>query len=119
MPDARSYSGSCHCGAVAFTVEIDPTTALKCNCTICSKLGAVWAFAPKARFHLTSGEAKQGDYQFGKKALHHRFCTACGIESYAEGTAPDGTATVGINLRCIEGIDVDKLSPRPWDGRSM
>ena len=31
----------------------------------------------------------------------------------------DGTATVGINLRCIEGIDVDKLRPRPWDGRSM
>ena len=31
----------------------------------------------------------------------------------------DGTATVGINLRCVEGIDVDTLSPRPWDGRSL
>ena len=50
--------------------------------------------------------------------LHHHFCSECGIESYAEGTAPDGSATVGINLRCVEGIDVDKLSPRPWDGRS-
>ena len=30
----------------------------------------------------------------------------------------DGAPTVGINLRCVEGIDVDKLSPRPWDGRS-
>ena len=47
------------------------------------------------------------------------FCTTCGIESYAEGTGPDGSPTVGINLRCVEGVDVDRLSPRAWDGRSM
>jgi hypothetical protein len=26
---AQSYSGSCHCGAVAFTVEVDPSTAMQ------------------------------------------------------------------------------------------
>ena len=78
----------------------------------------MWAFAPKNKFTLKSDSTRQGDYQFGKKSLHHRFCISCGVESYAEGTAPDGTATVGINLRCVEGIDVDKLAPRPWDGRS-
>ena len=83
---AQTYSGSCHCGAVAFTVEVDPSTALKCNCSICTKLGAVWAFAPKAKFALTSGEFEQGDYQFNKMKLHHHFCSECGIESYAEGT---------------------------------
>lgn len=119
MSDPKAYAGRCHCGAVSFTVDLDPAAALKCNCSICTKLGAVWAFAPKAKFALTSGEARQGDYQFGKKRLHHRFCTTCGVESYAEGVAPDGTATVGINLRCVEGIDVDTLSPRPWDGRSL
>ena len=50
--------------------------------------------------------------------LHHRFCTACGVESYADGTAPDGSATVGINLRCFEAIDVDKLTPAPM-GRAQ
>ena len=115
----ESYAGSCHCGAVAFTVELDPATALKCNCSICTKIGAVWAFASKDKFTLKSGTTKQGDYQFGKKALHHRFCTACGVESYAEGTMPDGTPTVGVNLRCVEGVDVEALDPRPWDGRSM
>ena len=33
-------------------------------------------------------------------------------------TGPDGSPMVGINLRCVEGVDVDKLSPKPWDGRS-
>lgn len=48
-----------------------------------------------------------------------RFCTACGVECYAEGTMPDGTLTVGVNLRCVEGVDVEALEPRPWDGRSL
>jgi hypothetical protein len=114
----KSYSGSCHCQAVTFDVELDLDQALQCNCSICSKLGAIWAFAPKSRFTLTAGASEQGDYLFNKSQLHHRFCTRCGIESYAEGSAPDGTPTVGINLRCLEGVDVDKLSPRPYDGRS-
>jgi hypothetical protein len=115
---AQTYPGSCHCGAVAFDVEADPSQALKCNCSICTKLGAVWIFVPKSKFSLKSGAAQQGDYQFARKVLHHRFCMQCGIESYAEGTAPDGTPTVGVNLRCLEGVDIDKLSPRQYDGRS-
>jgi hypothetical protein len=114
----ETYQGACHCGAVAYSVDLDLAGALKCNCSICSKLGAVWAFAPRSTFTLRSGDTKQGDYQFNKKQLHHRFCTVCGIESYAEGKMPDGTPSVGINLRCVDGVDVDKLSPKPWDGRS-
>lgn len=119
MAEAKSYSGSCHCGAVAFDVDLDLSGALKCNCSICSKLGAVWAFAPKSQFKLKSGEASLGDYQFGKKRLHHRRCTVCGIETHAEGAMPDGTPTVGINLRCVEDVDVEALSPKLWDGRSL
>lgn len=119
MAEAKTYSGSCHCGAVAFDVEMDVSGALKCNCSICHRLGAVWAFAPRTSFKLKAGDAKLGDYQFGKKSLHHRFCTSCGNEAFAEGKMPDGTPTVGINLRCIEAIDIDKLSPKMWDGRSL
>jgi hypothetical protein len=115
---AETFQGACHCGAVAYSVELDLAGALKCNCSICTKLGAVWAFAPRSQFTLKKSGDTAGDYQFGKKQLHHRFCKACGVESYAEGKMPDGTPSVGINLRCVEGVDVDKLSPKLWDGRS-
>jgi len=114
----QSLTGGCHCGAIAYAVELDPAGAIKCNCSICSKLGAVWAFAPKSKFRLTKGEGRLGDYQFNKHVLHHRFCPSCGIESYAEGKGPDGSEMVGINLRCVEGVDVAKLSPKQVDGRS-
>jgi len=114
----QSLNGSCHCGAIAYAVEADPTQAMTCNCSICSRLGAVWVFAPKSKFKLAKGEGRQGDYQFNKHVLHHRFCPSCGIESYAEGKGPDGSEMVGINLRCVEGVDVAKLSPKQVDGRS-
>src|SRR5690242_8295182 len=115
----QTYTGSCHCQAVSFTVDLDLDQALQCNCSICTKLGAVWAFAPKAKMTLKSGADALGDYQFGKKHLHHRICQHCGIETFAEGTAPDGTATVGVNLRCLDGVEVEKLTPRQYDGRSV
>ena len=115
----QTYTGNCHCHAVSFTVDLDLEQALQCNCSICSKLGAVWAFAPKAKMTLTSGTDALGDYQFGKKHLHHRACRHCGIETFAEGIAPDGTATVGVNLRCLEGVEVERLKPRQHDGRSL
>lgn len=117
--ETKSYSGSCHCGAVSYDIALDLAGAIKCNCSICSRLGAVWAFAPRSALTLKSGNRELTDYQFGKKRLRHRRCTTCGIETFAEGTMPDGTATVGINLRCIDGMDVDKLPARPFDGRSL
>ncbi len=35
MAETKSYSGSCHCGAVAYDVELDVSGAIKCNCSIC------------------------------------------------------------------------------------
>jgi len=104
---------------VTFDVALDLDQALQCNCSICSKLGAVWAFAPRSELNLKSGATELGDYQFGKKHLHHLHCARCGIEPFAEGTMPDGTPTVGINLRCVEGVEIDKLKPRQHDGRSL
>jgi len=40
------------------------------------------------------GAGKQGNYQFHKHVLHHRFCLSCGIESYADGKGPDGSDMV-------------------------
>ena len=53
----QTLNGSCHCGAIAYPVEVDPATAITCNCSICTRLGAVWAFTPATKFKLTKEEA--------------------------------------------------------------
>ena len=95
-----------------------PSTALKCNCSICTKLGAVWAFAPKAKFALKSGELDQGDYQFNKMKLHHRFCTSAASKAMPRAPRPTARRRSASIFVASKGLDVDKLSPRPWDGRS-
>ncbi len=45
-----SYTGTCHCGAVSFTVNADaPTSAVSCNCSHCRRKGFLLTFVPAAR----------------------------------------------------------------------
>ena len=37
-------AGSCHCGAVKIAVAEAPATVTSCNCSICRRLGTLWAY---------------------------------------------------------------------------
>jgi hypothetical protein len=32
---------------------------------------------------------------------------------------PDGSAMVCVNVRCLDGVDLDALRPTPFDGASQ
>jgi hypothetical protein len=81
--------------------------------------GLLLTFVPTDQFRLISEDGQMADYLFGKKTIHHLFCPTCGVESFALGTAPDGSETVAVNVRCLEDVDIGALSPAPFDGRSL
>jgi len=114
----QHYTGSCQCGAVAFEVDVDISAPIACNCSRCRRLGTILAFAPASDFTLLRGEGATTEYLFNKHAIHHLFCTTCGIESYAFAKAPDGTDTVAINVNCLDGIDPRALDFKVYDGAS-
>jgi hypothetical protein len=119
MSDAKTYQGSCHCGKVRFEIEADLGTLTACNCSICSRTGARLAFIPAAQFKLLSGDDAQTDYQFGKKHIHHLFCSTCGVRSFARGKTKDGGEIRAINVRCLEGVEAEALPVRHFDGKSL
>ena len=120
MPEPKTYTGGCHCGAVRYEVQADLGQVIACNCSICSKRGLVLTFVTPDRFKLLSGADTLKDYQFNKKVIHHVFCPSCGIESFAHGTAPGGdNKKYAVNVRCLDGVDVAALKPAPFDGRSL
>jgi len=51
--------------------------------------------------------------------IQHRFCPHCGIHPYGEGTSPSGDAMAAVNLRSIEGIDLQAIPVNHFDGRSV
>ncbi len=119
MPETAKHSGGCHCGHVRFEVEISLEPIVSCNCSICQKRGALLTFVPAPQFKLLSGQDDLTDYQFNKKIIHHLFCSHCGVASFAQGTGPDGSEMIAINVRCLDDVDPAALSPMSFDGRSL
>lgn len=115
----QTHTGSCHCGQVRFEVTGDVSQVISCNCSICSRMGWLLAFVPEDQFKLLSGEQVLKDYQFGKKHIHHVFCSECGVRSFGHGAAPDGKEMFAVNVRCLEGLDLDALSVQKFDGKSL
>ncbi|HEY1228250.1 MAG TPA: GFA family protein [Ramlibacter sp.] len=113
-----TYRGSCHCGQVAYEVEGELTSALACNCSICQRKGSLLWFVPSAQFTLKTPDANAGTYLFNKHLIKHRFCRTCGIHPYAEGRDPKGNEMRAINIRCLEGIDLESVPLTHYDGRS-
>ncbi len=119
MAERITHHGGCHCGSVRWEVDAAVSEVISCNCSICTMRGSLLAFAPVSDFRLLSGEESLKDYQFGKKRIHHLFCSTCGTESFGRGTGPNGAEMVAFNVRCVEGIDLDALPVRHFDGRSL
>lgn len=114
-----TYKGSCHCGKVAFEVEGEPDSGLACNCSMCSRKGSLLWFVPKQKFRLLTPDDAASTYLFNKHAIQHRFCPECGIHPYAEASAANGMPMAAVNLRCLEGLDLEKVPVKHFDGRLL
>ncbi|HEY0193218.1 MAG TPA: GFA family protein [Kofleriaceae bacterium] len=112
-----SYKGSCHCGAVRYTAEVDLNKpAVACNCSMCGRAGTLLTFVPTDKFTLDQGQDSLTDYLFNKEKIHHLFCKTCGIKSFARGVGQGGAEMIAVNVRCLAGVDPAKVELRHVDG---
>ena len=110
-------TGGCQCGAVRYSVEMEITEGLTCNCSRCQRLGSVLTFVPSSAFTLDKGEDALTEYLFNTHTIRHQFCATCGIEPFAYGEK-DGAQMVAINLNTVDGIDPRAVPTQHVDGRS-
>ena len=113
----QHYSGSCQCGATEYQVEVDLDETVTCNCSRCQRMGFVLTFAPRDAFTLIK-DGPVTEYLFNRKQIQHRFCSVCGVESYAYGEHPQSGPLVAINVNCLAGVDPRALPSRHVDGAS-
>jgi hypothetical protein len=102
-----------------FEAEGEIKAATACNCSICSRKGSLLWFVLREKLTVLTPEEAIGTYTFNKHVIKHRFCQTCGIHPYGEGTDPKGNKIAAINLRCIEGIDLESVPLQNFDGRSL
>jgi len=112
------YKGSCHCGAVTFSVELPSTVEVEqCNCSVCSKSGFLHLIVPKSQFHLLTGEESLTTYTFNTGVAKHYFCKHCGIKPfYIPRSNPDG---VDVNLNALDSrppnISIVQFDGKSWE----
>ncbi len=99
------HSGSCHCGRVRYTADLDLSRgSVRCNCSVCAK-GRMWfAMATEGTFKAEGAEALT-TYTFGDR-VRHTFCATCGVKPFAEVTGM-GTA---INLATLDDLSPEDLA---------
>ncbi len=115
----ENLKGGCHCGAVRYEAKADISQAMECNCSHCADKGFILTFTPKENFRLLSGENRLTEYRFNKHVIAHRFCSVCGMQPFAFAAGKDGVEMAAINLRSVDDLDVDTLSPKQVDGKKF
>ena len=112
----QTYEGGCHCGRVRFCVSADLDRVTHCNCSICTKKGFLHLIVARDQFELINGNDDLTTYRFNTGTARHTFCKVCGVHPfYVPRSDPD---KIDVNVRCLDGIDLAALSPRPFDGRN-
>jgi hypothetical protein len=112
-------TGSCHCGAVRFQLQLEPGfQAGRCNCSICMKVAQTGVIVKPSAFKLLSGEESITKYAWGAKISARHFCKHCGVHCFGAGHLKElGGDFVSANLNCLEDFDVNALPLIHWDGR--
>ena len=123
--------GSCHCGELRWSFIGRPESATACNCTICRRYGALWAYdVEEGRIHVAG---TGGEYIRGEGAIGFHFCETCGCVGWWRGrkTLGDGRRRIAVNLRLAEnpaqvaGVPLvrfdglDRYEDLPRDGRCV
>lgn len=107
--------GTCHCGQCSWVLSAEPEAALRCNCTVCRRYGALWVYGYEGRDVSTEGVTVV--YQPGE-SLGFYFCANCHGLMFWRALAPNGQGLfrVGLNLRMSKPERVGPLCLDYFDG---
>lgn len=126
-------TGSCHCGATKFEIDFTPETATQCNCSFCTKRGALWAYGDPDQFRLLTPIEDARAYARSADNKHY-FCPTCGCTTFsdnpdysafasgdwaaAEASFDPAKRRISVNLWVLDDFDITALPVTHVDGKS-
>lgn len=103
---------TCHCGAVKLEIAIAPETVTDCNCSICRRYGALWAYYSPSHVRI-AGDTET--YMWDDRSIAFHRCRVCGCVTH---WAPVDKAVdrMGVNARMMDLAILAKARVRRLDG---
>jgi hypothetical protein len=112
----------CLCGRVRIEVAKRPDFINECNCTLCSKSGARWAYLHPSEVGIegtTKGYSREDKED---PAAEIRFCANCGSTTHfvltPSAVSKFGNVQLGVNVRLASEKDLAGIELRYPDGRA-
>ena len=119
------FTASCHCGRVVLQIARKPRKLTACNCSVCRRYGAIWAYFQRKSVDVVSARAPGADalqrYVWRNGTLEFYHCRTCGCVTHHERARKraDGTDTRAVNMRNVDDpAVVAELPIRLLDGAS-
>jgi len=109
-------TGSCHCGAIQFSVPRKPEWLTECNCSICRRIGAKWAHFNRDEVEISAPDNGTIAYIQGDKTLAAHTCRQCGCTTYWLGLDPDANGRMAVNFRMCNPNEIAGIPVRHFDG---
>jgi hypothetical protein len=111
-----SLHGACHCGAVQLTLPSAPDKATSCNCSLCRRVGGLWAYYEFGTVAVEGHPQHTEAYVWGDKTLRTIRCRTCGVATHWEPLDGQPGARHGVNLNNFEPGLVQTVAVRHFDG---
>jgi hypothetical protein len=109
---------SCHCGAVKLEIRAAPEEVNDCNCSICRRYGALWAYYSPARVRIVATKGATDCYLWGEKSIEFHRCQNCGCVTH--WTPMDQHVDrMGVNARLMAAEILAAARVRRSDGAHM
>jgi hypothetical protein len=103
---------SCHCGAVTLQIAEAPQAVTSCNCSICRRTGAFWAYYKPVEVTV---DGATDFYIWGDKSLRLHRCKVCGNVTHWSPTDPS-LERMGVNARLMAPEILAAARIRKFDG---
>lgn len=79
-----AIEGACHCGAVRLRARRRPRTLTACNCSICRRYGAVWAYYSQTTSSVSAARGALVAYSKRPGGIRFCHCATCGCLTHYE-----------------------------------
>ena len=107
---------SCHCGAVRLQIVAAPASVTDCNCSICRRLGALWAYYAPEEVVVCVQAGETDAYVWGDKTLAFHRCRICGCITHWAPLPHRDQDRMGVNARLMDPVVLAAARVRRLDG---
>ncbi len=113
---------SCLCGQAGIEISRQPEYINECNCTLCSKSGARWAYFHPSEVGIIGTTRGYSREDKPDPAAEIHFCANCGATTHfvltPSAVAKFGNIQLGVNMRLADEKDLAGIELRYPDGRA-